>query len=174
MVMATQNPIEHEGTYPLPEAQLDRFLLQIDVDYPSPEAERQMLIVTTGSHEAGLTRVMTPDDVMAAQRLVRRMPVGEKVVDAILKLVRAGRPELTGIKEVKEGLAWGPGPRAGQALMLATRARALIHGRFSPSIDDVVALAHPVLRHRIALTYSARAEGVTLAQVIDKLVALLG
>ncbi len=173
-VLATQNPLEQEGTYPLPEAQLDRFLLQIDVDYPSPDAERQMLIVTTGSHEAGLTRVMTPDDVMAAQRLVRRMPVGEKVVDAILKLVRAGRPELTQIKEVKEGLAWGPGPRAGQALMLATRARALIHGRFSPSIDDVVAMAHPVLRHRVALTYGARAEGATPKAIIDRLIHEIG
>jgi MoxR-like ATPase len=157
-VLATQNP-------------LDRFLLQIDVDYPSNDAERQMLIVTTGSHEAGLTRVLTPEDVLSIQRLVRRMPVGEKVVDAILKMVRAGRPDTTGIKDVKEGLAWGPGPRAGQALMLATRARALIQGRFSPSIDDVVALAHPVLRHRIALTYGARAEGATPKAIIDRLIA---
>jgi MoxR-like ATPase len=173
-VLATQNPLEQEGTYPLPEAQLDRFLLQIDVDYPSNDAERQMLIVTTGSHEAGLTRVLSPEDVLSIQRLVRRMPVGEKVVDAILKMVRAGRPELTAIKEVKGGLAWGPGPRAGQALMLATRARALIQGRFSPSIDDVVALAHPVLRHRIALTYGARAEGVTATAIIDRLIAEIG
>ena len=173
-VLATQNPLEQEGTYPLPEAQLDRFLLQIDVDYPSNDAERQMLIVTTGSHEAGLTRVLSPEDVLSIQRLVRRMPVGEKVVDAILKMVRAGRPELTAIKDVKDGLAWGPGPRAGQALMLATRARALIQGRFSPSIDDVVALAHPVLRHRIALTYGARAEGVTATAIIDRLIAEIG
>jgi MoxR-like ATPase len=173
-VLATQNPLEQEGTYPLPEAQLDRFLLQIDVDYPSTDAERQMLIVTTGSQEAGLTRVLSPEDVLAIQRLVRRMPVGEKVVDAILRMVRAGRPELTSIKEVKDGLAWGPGPRAGQALMLATRARALIQGRFSPSIDDVVALAHPVLRHRIALTYGARAEGATPRAIIDRLIAEIG
>jgi MoxR-like ATPase len=173
-VLATQNPLEQEGTYPLPEAQLDRFLLQIDVDYPSNDAERQMLIVTTGSHEAGLTRVLSPEDVLSIQRLVRRMPVGEKVVDAILKMVRAGRPELTSIKDVKDGLAWGPGPRAGQALMLATRARALIQGRFSPSIDDVVALAHPVLRHRIALTYGARAEGATPRAIIDRLIAEIG
>ena len=173
-VLATQNPLEQEGTYPLPEAQLDRFLLQIDVDYPSNDAERQMLIVTTGAHEAGLTRVLSPEDVLSIQRLVRRMPVGEKVVDAILKMVRAGRPELTAIKDVKDGLAWGPGPRAGQALMLATRARALIQGRFSPSIDDVVALAHPVLRHRIALTYGARAEGVTATAIIDRLIAEIG
>ena len=173
-VLATQNPLEQEGTYPLPEAQLDRFLLQIDVDYPTTDAERQMLIVTTGSHEAGLTRIFTPEEVMSAQRLVRRMPVGEKVVEAILKLVRAGRPELTAIKDVKDGLAWGPGPRAGQALMLATRARALIQGRFSPSIDDVVALAHPVLRHRIALTYGARAEGATPKVIIDRLISEIG
>jgi MoxR-like ATPase len=173
-VLATQNPLEQEGTYPLPEAQLDRFLLQIDVDYPSTDAERQMLIVTTGSQEAGLTRVLSPEDVLSIQRLVRRMPVGEKVVDAILKMVRAGRPDATSIKEVKEGLAWGPGPRAGQALMLATRARALIQGRFSPSIDDVVALAHPVLRHRIALTYGARAEGATAKAIIDRLIAEIG
>jgi MoxR-like ATPase len=173
-VLATQNPLEQEGTYPLPEAQLDRFLLQIDVDYPSNDAERQMLIVTTGAQEAGLTRVLSPEDVLSIQRLVRRMPVGEKVVDAILKMVRAGRPELTGIKEVKDGLSWGPGPRAGQALMLATRARALIQGRFSPSIDDVVALAHPVLRHRIALTYGARAEGATPKAIIDRLIAEIG
>ncbi len=173
-VLATQNPLEQEGTYPLPEAQLDRFLLQIDVDYPTPDAERQMLIVTTGANEAGLTRILAPEDVMSAQRLVRRMPVGEKVVDAILKLVRAGRPELSAIRDVKEGLAWGPGPRAGQALMLATRARALIQGRFSPSIDDVVALAHPVLRHRIALTYGARAEGATPKAIIDRLIAEIG
>jgi MoxR-like ATPase len=173
-VLATQNPLEQEGTYPLPEAQLDRFLLQIDVDYPSTDAERQMLIVTTGSHEAGLTKVLSPEDVLSIQRLVRRMPVGEKVVDAILKMVRAGRPELTAIKDVKDGLAWGPGPRAGQALMLATRARALIQGRFSPSIDDVAALAHPVLRHRIALTYGARAEGVTQTAIIDRLIAEIG
>ena len=133
-----------------------------------------MLIVTTGSHEAGLTRVLSPEDVLSIQRLVRRMPVGEKVVDSILKMVRAGRPELTAIKEVKGGLAWGPGPRAGQALMLATRARALIQGRFSPSIDDVVALAHPVLRHRSALTYGARAEGVTATAIIDRLIAEIG
>jgi MoxR-like ATPase len=173
-VLATQNPLEQEGTYPLPEAQLDRFLLQIDVDYPALAAERQMLIVTTGSADAEPVAVFSAEELMQAQRLVRRIPVGEKVLDAILKLVRAGRPGEGELAEVTKHLAWGPGPRAGQALMLATRARALLQGRFSPSIDDVAALAHPVLRHRIALTYGARAEGVTLAAVIDRLVALLG
>jgi MoxR-like ATPase len=173
-VLATQNPLEQEGTYPLPEAQLDRFLLQVDVDYPALAAERQMLIVTTGSADAEPQAVLNAEELMAAQRLVRRIPVGDKVLDAILKLVRAGRAGEGGLPEVTKHLAWGPGPRAGQALMLATRARALLQGRLSPSIDDVVALAHPVLRHRIALTYGARAEGVTLAGVIDRLVGLLG
>ena len=173
-VLATQNPLEQEGTYPLPEAQLDRFLLQIDVDYPALAAERQMLIVTTGSADAEPQAVLNGDELQKAQRIVRRIPVGDKVLDAILKMVRAGRAGEGELTDVTKHLAWGPGPRAGQALMLATRARALLQGRLSPSIDDVVALAHPVLRHRIALTYSARAEGVTLAQVIDKLVGLLG
>jgi MoxR-like ATPase len=173
-VLATQNPLEQEGTYPLPEAQLDRFLLQVDVDYPALAAERQMLIVTTGSADQEPQAVLNADELMAAQRLVRRIPVGDKVLDAILKLVRAGRAGEGGLDEVTKHLAWGPGPRAGQALMLATRARALLQGRLSPSIDDVVALAHPVMRHRIALTYAARAEGVTLAGVIDRLVGLLG
>jgi MoxR-like ATPase len=173
-VLATQNPLEQEGTYPLPEAQLDRFLLQIDVDYPALAAERQMLIVTTGSTDQEPQTVMNGDELMTAQRIVRRIPVGDKVLDAILKMVRAGRAGEGELTDVTKHLAWGPGPRAGQALMLATRARALLQGRLSPSIDDVAALAHPVLRHRIALTYSARAEGVTLAAVIDKLVALLG
>jgi MoxR-like ATPase len=173
-VLATQNPLEQEGTYPLPEAQLDRFLLQIDVDYPALAAERQMLIVTTGSADQEPQAVMNGDELQKAQRVVRRIPVGDKVLDAILKMVRAGRAGEGELTDVTKHLAWGPGPRAGQALMLATRARALLQGRLSPSIDDVVALAHPVLRHRIALTYSARAEGITLAAVIDKLVALLG
>jgi len=173
-VLATQNPLEQEGTYPLPEAQLDRFLLQIDVDYPALAAERQMLIVTTGSADTEPQPVMNAEELMTAQRLVRRIPVGDKVLDAILKLVRAGRPGEGELAEVTKHLAWGPGPRAGQALMLAIRARALLQGRLSPSIDDVAALAHPVMRHRIALTYGARAEGITLAAVIDRLVALLG
>ncbi|HEX2580991.1 MAG TPA: MoxR family ATPase [Dongiaceae bacterium] len=173
-VMATQNPLEQEGTYPLPEAQLDRFLLQIDVPYPSLAAERHMLIVTTGSAEFPIHAMVQSTDLEYAQRLVRRLPVGEKIVEAILDMVRAGRPEETDIAEIKRHLAWGPGPRAGQALMLAARARALLQGRLSPSLDDVAALAPSVLRHRIAPTYAARAEGVTLASLIDRLVARLG
>ena len=169
-VLATQNPIEQEGTYPLPEAQLDRFLLQIDVDYPDLEAERQMLLATTGVTEDKPVEAMGAEELMAAQRLVRRIPVGESVVEAILSLVRSGRPE-TASTEVKRHIAWGPGPRASQALMLASRARALIDGRLSPSVDDVIALAPPVLRHRMALNFAARADGITMPQVIDRLLA---
>ena len=121
-VLATQNPLEQEGTYPLPEAQLDRFLLQIDVDYPDLEAERQMLIATTGVEEDSATAVMTAAELLAAQTLVRRIPVGESVVDAILKLVRAGRPDSSDLDVVRQRIAWGPGPRASQAFMLASRA----------------------------------------------------
>jgi MoxR-like ATPase len=168
-VLATQNPLEQEGTYPLPEAQLDRFLLQIDVGYPDLEAERQMLLATTGTNEEAASKVMSADELAAAQRLVRRVPVGESVVEAILQLVRAGRPGNGNGDEGDAQIAWGPGPRASQALMLACRARALLDGRFAPSVDDVIALAPPVLRHRMALTFAARAEGVSLGQVIDRL-----
>ncbi|NIJ40282.1 MoxR-like ATPase [Parvibaculum indicum] len=168
-VLATQNPLEQEGTYPLPEAQLDRFLMQIDVNYPDYEAEKRMLLSTTGEQAADVSQSMTVKDLMEAQALVRRVPVGEKVVAAILELVRAARPEEGASEEVERHVAWGPGPRASQALMLAVRARALIDGRFSPSVEDVVALAAPVLRHRMALNFSARAEGVTVSGVIDRL-----
>jgi MoxR-like ATPase len=172
-VLATQNPLEQEGTYPLPEAQLDRFLLQIDVGYPDLEAEQQMLLATTGVSEAAPEQVLTGDDLVAAQRLVRGIPVGEGIVKAILELVRSGRPEDSDIPEIRSHVAWGPGPRASQALMLATRARALLDGRLSPSIDDVLALAPPILRHRMALSFAARADGVTMADVIGRMCAPL-
>jgi MoxR-like ATPase len=173
-VLATQNPLEQEGTYPLPEAQLDRFLMQVDVNYPSEEAERDIMIATTGVSEAQAEQVMSADDLIAAQSLVREIPVGESVVQAILKLVRSGRPTDTGMPEVRDHIAWGPGPRASQALMLAIRARAVLDGRYSPSIDDVIALAKPILRHRMALSFAARADGVTLDEVIGRLCAPLG
>jgi MoxR-like ATPase len=167
-VLATQNPLEQEGTYPLPEAQLDRFLLQIDVDYPDRDAERRMLIATTGLAEQLPRQAMTGDELLAAQRLVRRIPVGDSVVDAILALVGGGRPDpaATGPRRF---VAWGPGPRASQALMLACRARALIDGRYAPSVEDVLALAPPVLRHRMAVSFAGRAEGVTVTEVIDQM-----
>jgi MoxR-like ATPase len=172
-VLATQNPLEQEGTYPLPEAQLDRFLMQIDVDYPDLEAERRMLLVTTGAHEDKPVPVFGAGELMAAQHLVRRVPVGESVVAAILSLVRAGRPGEASLDVVRRHVAWGPGPRAAQALMLAARARALMDGRLAPSIDDVVALAAPVMRHRMALGFAARAEGITVADVIAQLTATI-
>jgi MoxR-like ATPase len=168
-VLATQNPLEQEGTYPLPEAQLDRFLMQIDVGYPDREAEQKMLLYTTVGDEQALQQVLTPDTLMRAQALVRRLPVGEKVVQTILGLVRSGRPDDSASETVRNFVAWGPSPRASQSFMLAIRARALLDGRFAPSIDDVIALAHPILRHRMALNFSARAEGATIKQVIDGL-----
>lgn len=168
-VLATQNPLEQEGTYPLPEAQLDRFFMQVDVDYPDLDAERDILINTTGAEESRPAQVMSPEALIEGQKLVRRVPVGESVANAILELVRAGRPESTDIESVREHVSWGPGPRASQALMLGVRARAVIEGRLAPSIDDVLALAHPILRHRMALTFAARAEGVTLTSIIDRL-----
>ncbi len=173
-VLATQNPLEQEGTYPLPEAQLDRFLLQIDVGYPDEAAERRMLVATTGIGEAAAERVMTGADLGAGQRLVRTIPVGEAVVKAILGLVRNGRPDSTDIPEVRSRVSWGPGPRASQALMLASRARALLDGRLAPSLDDVAALAPSVLRHRMAVNFAARADGVTVDDIVAKLCARLG
>src|SRR5271165_491922 len=169
-VLATQNPLEQEGTYPLPEAQLDRFLMQIDVDYPDREAEREMLIATTGIAQDRPRPAMTAAELIAAQRLVRRIPVGESVVDAILTLVRSGRQDAAG-NGITRFVSWGPGPRASQALMLACRARALIDSRYSPSIDDVLALAPPVLRHRMAVSFAGRGEGITVARVIDQISA---
>jgi MoxR-like ATPase len=172
-VLATQNPLEQEGTYPLPEAQLDRFLLQVDVDYPDLDAERRMLIATTGVDDEKPKQALTAAELKAAQTLIRRVPVGESVVEAILKLVRSGRPAETNVDEVMKHVIWGPGPRASQALMLAARARAVLDGRLSPSVDDVVALAGPVLRHRMALSFAARAEGITIDNIIERLVAPL-
>ncbi len=168
-VLATQNPIEQEGTYPLPEAQLDRFLLQIDVGFPSRNTEREILLATTGFEEAKADQVFKPAQLIAAQQLVRKMPVGEAVVEAILDLVRSARPEETSDSFIQESISWGPGPRAAQALMLATRARALIQGHLAPSLDDVAALAHPALIHRMALNFSAKAQGETLDRIIGDL-----
>jgi MoxR-like ATPase len=172
-VLATQNPIEQEGTYPLPEAQLDRFLMQIDVDYPDRDAERRIVFETTGVEEAKAKQAMTADELIAAQRLVRRLPVGESVVDAILRLVRSARPGPEA-GDLGKLISWGPSPRASQALMLVARARALLDGRLAPSIDDVIAMAEPVLKHRMALTFAARADGETLGGVIATLTSRIG
>ena len=167
-VLATQNPIEQEGTYPLPEAQLDRFLLQIEVGYPDLEAERRILFATTGPAEEEAKPVLTAAELMNIQRLCRLLPVGASVANAILTLVRSARPG-SGDEFIDAHVAWGPSPRAAQALMLGVRARALLTGRLAPSVEDVLDLAMPALAHRMALSFSARAEGVSLADVITKL-----
>jgi len=172
-VLATQNPLEQEGTYPLPEAQLDRFLMQIDILYPEIDAERRILVETTGVEDAKAENALNPTRLKEIQTLIRRMPVPESVVEAILKLVRSARPG-QGDAETDKIIAWGPGPRASQALTLCARARALYDGRLAPSIDDIHALAEPVLQHRMALTFAARAEGMTVRDVIAKLVKAQG
>ncbi|MEJ1160792.1 AAA family ATPase [Prosthecomicrobium sp. N25] len=172
-VLATQNPLEQEGTYPLPEAQLDRFLMQIDVHYPDLASERKILLETTGVGEGAAKAVLDAASLSKIQGLVRRMPVSEKVVEGILELVRSCRP-MEKTDEITRHIAWGPGPRASQALMLTVRARALFDGRLAPSLDDVHALAEPVLQHRMALTFAARADGITLGQLIGKARARIG
>jgi MoxR-like ATPase len=167
-VLATQNPIEQEGTYPLPEAQLDRFLVQIDVPYPDRDTERDILIATTGVAEDEAAAVFTADELLAAQTLLRRMPVGDAIVEMILDLVRACRPDDESAPDVvRNSVSWGPGPRAAQALMLTVRAEALLQGRLVPSAEDVRRMAAPVLSHRMALSFAARARGESLASVID-------
>jgi MoxR-like ATPase len=168
-VLATQNPLEQEGTYPLPEAQLDRFLLQVDVHYPELAAERQILLETTGLSETKPEAVINAGRLIEIQTLIRQMPVSDKVVDAILSLVRSARPG-QGNQATDKNVAWGPGPRAGQAMMLCARARALYEGRLAPSLDDIHALAEPILQHRMALTFAARAEGMSVRDVIAGLV----
>ena len=172
-VLATQNPIEQEGTYPLPEAQLDRFLMEIRVAYPDRKAEREILLSTTGADEARIGPVMSVQELVEAQSFLRHMPVGESVLEAILTLTRLCRPGESPLQSVKDHVAWGPGPRAGQAFMLAVRGRALLDGRIAPSPEDVAALARPILRHRMALSFAARAHGVTVETVIDEVAATL-
>ncbi|MBW4962673.1 MoxR family ATPase [Sulfitobacter sp. CW3] len=173
-VLATQNPIEQEGTYPLPEAQLDRFLVQIDVAYPDRKTEREILLATTGEGDAQASQVFSAAELLAAQALLRRMPVGDSVVELILDLVRAFRPdEADASARVRETVAWGPGPRAAQALMLTVRARALLQGRLAPSAEDVIDMARPVLSHRMALNFAARARGDSLNELIDSTAASL-
>ncbi|WP_303704417.1 AAA family ATPase [Celeribacter baekdonensis] len=173
-VLATQNPLEQEGTYPLPEAQLDRFLVQVDVAYPDRDTERDILIATTGAMEEEAHAVFTAEELIKAQALLRKMPVGEQVVEMILDLVRACRPhEPEATPAINASVAWGPGPRAAQALMLTIRARALLDGRLAPSPEDVIAMAKPVLIHRMAMTFAARARGEDLASIIDTVAATL-
>ncbi len=173
-VLATQNPLEQEGTYPLPEAQLDRFLLQVDVGYPDGAAERRMLQATTGTEQTRLSPVLSAAELMDIQRLVRQMPVPDRVIDGILGLVRSARPEPNGSREIDQFVTWGPGPRASQALMMAVRAKALLDGRLAPSLDDVIELSKPVLKHRMALNFTGRAEKKDLEEIIDGLSKMAG
>ena len=170
-VLATQNPLEQEGTYPLPEAQLDRFLMQIDVGYPTRDAERAILLATTGADSQTSEPVFDAASLLSAQTLLRQVPVGDSIVEMILDLVRNCRPEETENQQVRDLVSWGPGPRAAQALMLGSRALALMDGRLAPSPDDVAALAVPVLRHRMALGFAARAQGHDLPSLIAQVAA---
>lgn len=168
-VLATQNPLEQAGTYPLPEAQLDRFLLHVRVDYPSEAEERSILQQTTGVKEAKVPRVMEGEAIRSLQKLVREVHVSDDLLHWINQLVRATRPQENSSKEIRNWVKWGAGPRAGQALVLASKARALIHGRFAATREDVKALAAPVLRHRLLLTFVAEAEQKSADDVVSAL-----
>ena len=172
-VLATQNPLEQAGTYPLPEAQLDRFLLNIRVGYPTAEEERAILVATTGAGVGAVPQVMVGEDIVALQKWVREVYVGEALLTWITALVRATRPSPEAPKAVQDYVRWGAGPRAGQALVLAAKARALLHGRLAATREDVIALAAPVLRHRILLSFAAEAERKSADDVVAALVAAL-
>ena len=172
-VLATQNPLEQAGTYPLPEAQLDRFLLNIRVGYPTAEEERAILVATTGAGTGAVPQVMVGEDIVALQKWVREVYVGEALLTWITALVRATRPSADSPKAIQDYVRWGAGPRAGQALVLAAKARALLHGRLAATREDVVALAAPVLRHRILLSFAAEAERKTADDVVAALLAAL-
>ncbi|WP_425992751.1 AAA family ATPase [Brevundimonas sp. TWP2-3-2] len=172
-VLATQNPLEQAGTYPLPEAQLDRFLLNIRVGYPTAEEERAILVQTTGAGAGAVPQVMVGEDIVALQKWVREVYVGEALLTWITALVRATRPSADSPKAIQDYVRWGAGPRAGQALVLAAKARALLHGRLAATREDVVALAAPVLRHRILLSFAAEAERKTADDVVAALLAAL-
>jgi MoxR-like ATPase len=169
-VLATQNPIEQEGTYPLPEAQLDRFMFSLWLDYPSLEEELTIVKTTTGSLTHEIKPVLSGGEIINLQELVRRIPVSDHVVDYAVNLIRMTRPnEATALKYIKEWIRWGAGPRAGQYLILGAKTRAALEGRPTPDIEDVRSIAHAVLRHRLVLSFNAEAEGIDAAKVIDKL-----
>jgi MoxR-like ATPase len=173
-VLATQNPIEQEGTYPLPEAQLDRFMFMVTVHYPSREEELEVLKRTTAGPPAKIDRVIEGPRIVQLQEIVRRVPVGDHAFHYALDLIRSTRPNETGASDfVRHWVQWGAGPRAGQYLILAAKARALIHGRLHVKLEDIEAAAAPVLRHRLIPTFNADAEGITVGQIIEKVVALI-
>jgi MoxR-like ATPase len=170
-VLATQNPIEQEGTYPLPEAQLDRFMLNLWLSYPSEAEERQIVKSTTTDMQPQLSKIMSAKDIVLFQSLARYVPVADNVIEYIVRLVGMTRPEnATAPEYIKKYVNYGAGPRASQYLALGAKVRSLLDGRFSPSIEDIRALAHPVLRHRIVPNFSAEAEGITSVSIIDRLI----
>jgi MoxR-like ATPase len=172
IVLATQNPIEQEGTYPLPEAQLDRFMFQVDVDYPSESEEEEIVRQQTSDHRPELQRVLSPQRILQLQELVRRVPVADHVVKYAVALARATRPATPNAPAfIKESVSWGAGPRASQFLILAAKARAILDGRFAVSTDDVAALARPTLQHRLILNYRAEAEGLRAGELVDRLLS---
>ena len=168
-VLATQNPLEQAGTYPLPEAQLDRFLLHIRVDYPTEAEELAIIAQTTGNRPGAVPQVMNGEDILALQSWVRDVHVGEDLMVWVARLVRASRPDKSSPEEVRKYVRWGAGPRAGQSLVLAAKARALLHGRLAATRDDIVALAPPVMRHRFLLSFAAEAEGRSADDVVAAL-----
>ena len=171
-VLATQNPIEQEGTYPLPEAQLDRFMFMVKVDYPSLEEEREIVRRTTETRDAKVEAVLAKEDILALQDIVRRVPIADQVLDFALRLTRATRiTDPTTPGWVRDWLSWGAGPRASQYLVLGAKARALLQGRFHVSADDIRAVAAPVLRHRLVTSFAAEAEGVSTDTVVERLLA---
>jgi MoxR-like ATPase len=168
-VLATQNPIELEGTYPLPEAQLDRFMFNVLVDYPDEQEEERIVATTTSAYEAALERVLSGADILELQQLIRRVPAGEHVVRYAVRLARATRNRDAAPEFVKQWVSWGAGPRASQYLVLGAKTRAVLHGRFAPGIEDVQAVAAAVLRHRIVTNFTAEAEGVKPERIIQEL-----
>jgi len=171
-VLATQNPIEQEGTYPLPEAQLDRFMFNIYIDYPKPEEEKEIVLTTTSAYEPKLEHVINSDDILWLQEIVRKVPIAEDIAEYAVNLARSSRPDDELAPEfVKDWVSWGAGPRAPIYLTLGAKARAIMHGRYHVSCDDIKAVAKPVLRHRILTNFNAEADGITSLDIIDKLLA---
>jgi MoxR-like ATPase len=169
-VIATQNPIEQEGTYPLPEAQLDRFLFQINIDYPTKEEEKKIVLKTTGTHKTDVEKILSANEIIELQEIVRKVPISDNVLEYVINLVRSTRPNDHSSPDfIKNYISWGAGPRATQALVLGGKARAILKGRFTVSIEDISLLLHPVLRHRLILNFRADAEGITVSHIIDQL-----
>ena len=168
-VLATQNPIEHEGTYPLPEAQLDRFMFNIYIDYPSHAEENQIVKTTTSAYNWQLEKVMGAEEIIRLQKLARKVPVADHVINYAVRIARSTRPSENHLPYIRNWVSWGAGPRASQYMILGAKTRAILDGRFSPAIEDVKAVAKPVLRHRIVTSFNAEADGVNTENIIEKL-----